>query len=37
VEIEEVAASSPEKILAAVDPASGIEPFHAAQYGWPWV
>jgi len=30
VEIEEVAARSPEKILkVAVDPASGIEPFHA--------
>ncbi len=30
VEIEEVAAHSPEKILkAAIDPASGIEPFHA--------
>src|SRR5215472_4707282 len=30
VEIEEVAARSPEKILrAAIDPASGIEPFHA--------
>jgi len=30
IEIEEVAARSPEKILkVAVDPASGIEPFHA--------
>src|SRR5260370_17453665 len=30
VEIEEVAAQAPEKILkVAVDPASGIEPFHA--------
>src|SRR5438105_2894074 len=30
VEIEEVAAHSPEKILkVTVDPASGIEPFHA--------
>src|SRR6201994_2885202 len=30
VEIEEVAARSPEKILkGAIDPASGIEPFHA--------
>ncbi|MGH7061127.1 MAG: ADP-forming succinate--CoA ligase subunit beta, partial [Stellaceae bacterium] len=30
VEIEEVAAKTPEKILkAAIDPASGIEPFHA--------
>src|SRR5712691_9521644 len=30
VEIEEVAARSPEKILrVAIDPASGIEPFHA--------
>jgi succinyl-CoA synthetase beta subunit len=32
VEIEEVAAHSPEKILrAAIDPASGIEPFHARE------
>src|SRR6266567_3732818 len=30
MEIEEVAASAPEKILrAAIDPASGIQPFHA--------
>jgi succinyl-CoA synthetase beta subunit len=32
VEIEEVAAQSPEKILrVAIDPASGIEPFHARE------
>src|SRR6516164_5985443 len=32
VEIEEIAAQSPEKIIkVAVDPASGIEPFHARE------
>ena len=35
VEIEEVAARSPEKILkVAVDPASGIEPFHARKIAY---
>src|SRR5215510_2268313 len=35
VEIEEVAARSPEKILkAAIDPASGIEPFHARKLAY---
>jgi succinyl-CoA synthetase beta subunit len=35
VEIEEVAAHNPEKILtAAIDPASGIEPFHARNFAF---
>src|ERR1700741_1155719 len=35
MEIEEVAAHSPEKILkVAVDPASGIEPFHAREIAY---
>ena len=35
VEIEEVAASTPEKILTeAIDPASGIEPFHARNFAF---
>src|SRR5437762_12620698 len=35
VEIEEVAASAPEKILTeAIDPASGIEPFHARNFAF---
>ena len=35
VEIEEVAASAPEKILrVAIDPASGIEPFHARKIAY---
>ena len=35
VEIEEVAARTPEKILtAAIDPASGIEPFHARNFAF---
>src|SRR6266849_10438793 len=35
VEIEEVAARSPEKILTeAIDPASGIEPFHARNFAF---
>ena len=33
IEIEEVAARSPEKILkVAIDPATGIEPFHARKH-----
>jgi succinyl-CoA synthetase beta subunit len=35
VEIEEVAARAPEKILTeAIDPASGIEPFHARNFAF---
>ena len=35
VEIEEVAANAPEKILTeAIDPASGIEPFHARNFAF---
>src|SRR6516225_971263 len=35
VEIEEVAAHNPEKILTeAIDPASGIEPFHARNFAF---
>jgi succinyl-CoA synthetase beta subunit len=35
VEIEEVAARTPEKILTeAIDPASGIEPFHARNFAY---
>src|SRR5271166_2225864 len=35
VEIEEVAAHAPEKILTeAIDPASGIEPFHARNFAF---
>src|SRR5262252_1899984 len=35
MEIEEVAAQSPEKILkVAIDPASGIEPFHAREIAY---
>src|SRR5271165_1229949 len=35
VDIEEVAASTPEKILTeAIDPASGIEPFHARNFAF---
>ncbi len=35
VEIEEVAAHAPERVLTeAIDPASGIEPFHARNFAF---
>ena len=37
VEIEEIAATSPDKILKiAIDPASGIQPFHSREIAFGW-